>query len=64
MDHNIEEYLASNGLGKEHLSDKEFIDFHYERTISKYRSSTVMVYESWRDTFIVSGEEIHHDEFI
>lgn len=64
MDSNIEEYLAVRSASKELPSTDEFVDIYYERRISAYRSSTVMVFESWGDTLIVCGEETHYEEFI
>lgn len=64
MDRNIEEYLTPCPVSQEQPLVDEFVDIYYERRISAYRSSTVMVYESWGDTLIVCGEEIHYEEFI
>ena len=65
MDRNIEEYLTPCPVSQEQPLVDEFVDIYYERRISAYRSSTVMVYESWGgDTLIVCGGEIHYEEFI
>lgn len=64
MESNVEEYLTACTVLQEKPSADEFVDIYYERRISVYRSSTVMVSESWGDTLIVCGEEIHYEEFI
>ena len=64
MEHNIEEFLTSRMTAKIQLSDEACVDYHYERQISTYRSSTVKIDESWGDTRIVCGEEYHYEEFL
>ena len=64
MDSNIEEYL-STCKNKERLSlDETDIKYFYERKVSVYRSSTVMVSKSWGETLVICGEEHHYEEFI
>lgn len=63
MDSNIEEYL-STCKNKERSSDETNIEYFYERKVSVYRSSTVMVSKSWGDTLVICGEEHHYEEFI
>ena len=64
MKSDIEDYLSSYTTSRDSLSDDEFVDVYYERRISEYRSSTLLVYESWGETLIVCGEEFHYEEFI
>lgn len=64
MDCNIEEYL-STCKNKERLSlDETNIKYFYERKVSVYRSSTVMVSKSWGETLVICGEEHHYEKFI
>lgn len=64
MDSNIEEYL-STCKNKERLSlDETNIKYFYERKVSVYRSSTVMVSKSWGETLVICGEEHHYEKFI
>lgn len=64
MDSNIEEYL-STCKNKERLSlDETNIKYFYERKVSVYRSSTVMVSKSWGETLVICGEEHRYEEFI
>lgn len=64
MDRNVEEYLTTHIDTQMRPSDEAYVDYHYERQISSYRSSTVMVEESWGDTRIVCGAEYHYEEFL
>lgn len=63
MDSNIEEYIRPF-YNKSQQPDEVVVDYHYERRISVYRSSTVMARESWQDTRVVFGEEDHYEEFV
>lgn len=51
MNSDIEDYLSSYTTSRDSLSDDEFVDVYYERRISEYRSSTLLVYESWGGNF-------------
>jgi hypothetical protein len=64
MDSNIEEYLSTYKKKANSLLDETNIDFFYERKVSVYRSSTVMVSKSWGDTLVICGEERHYEEFV
>lgn len=72
MDRDIEEYLsvrktrvlAHSAEGEEDLLRDTTVDFHYERKISAYRSSTLMIRVPWGATHIISGEELHYEEFL
>lgn len=64
MDINIEEYLSTCKNKKRSLLDKTNINYFYERKVSVYRSSTVMVDKSWGKTLVIYGEELHYEEFI
>ena len=46
MDNTIEEYLSSSQISQKELSNDEFVDYYYERKVSMYRSSTIMITES------------------
>lgn len=47
MNSDIEDYLSSYTTSQDSLSDDEFVEVYYERRISEYRSSTLLIYESW-----------------
>lgn len=65
MDRNVIEYLSSTNHSQRRLLDDDTsVDLIYERKVSVYRSSTVMVQESWGNTNIVCGEEHHYEEFV
>lgn len=66
MDNNVEEYLTSTShtVSDQLLSEDESVEIYYERRISAYRSSTVMVQEAWGDSHIIYGEEMHYEEFL
>jgi hypothetical protein len=64
MDNNIEEYLSSSQILQKELPNDEFVDYYYERRVSIYRSSTIMITESWGETLVICGEEHHYEEFI
>lgn len=64
MDSNVEEYLKVRKSQERLGIENSTIDFQYERRISTYRSSTVMVQKTWGATFIVSREELHYEEFL
>lgn len=64
MDNNIEEYLSTRRNEEKHLFDETKIEYYYERRVSVYRSSTVMVSKSWGDTLVICGEECHYEEYI
>ncbi len=64
MDSNIEEYLGTCKNQKKSLFDETNINYYYERKISVYRSSTVMVSKSWGDTLIRCEEGLHYEEYI
>ncbi|MBS7364216.1 MAG: hypothetical protein KIH03_10430 [Paludibacteraceae bacterium] len=63
MNKMIEEYLGTPVSVFQQILEKTSIDFYYDRRISSYRSSTVIVESSWRNTKIIFGEESHFDEF-
>lgn len=64
MDRNVEEYLKVRKSQERLEIEKSTIDLQYERRISTYRSSTVMVQKTWGATLIVSREELHYEEFL
>ena len=64
MDSNIEEYLSTCKNKEMSSLDETNIKYFYERKVSVYRSSTVMVSKSWGETLVICGEEHHYEEFI
>jgi len=64
MDSNIEEYLSTCKNKERFLLEETNINYYYERKVSVYRSSTVMVSKSWGDTLVICGEERHYEEYI
>ena len=64
MDSNIEEYLSTCKKKERSLLDETNINYYYERKVSVYRSSTVMVSKSWGDTLVFCGEEHHYEEYL
>lgn len=64
MDSNIEEYLCTCKKKEKSLLVETNIEYFYERKVSEYRSSTVMVSKSWGNTLVICGEEHHYEEFI
>lgn len=64
MDNNIEEYLSTCKNKERSSLDETNIKYFYERKVSVYRSSTVMVSKSWGETLVICGEEHHYEEFI
>lgn len=64
MDSNIEEYLSTCKNKERSSLDETNIKYFYERKVSVYRSSTVMVSKSWGDTLVICGEGHHYEEFI
>ena len=64
MDHNIEEYLNSRHSKGRVLSEDIVVDYYYERRVSEYRSSTVMVRKSWGTTLVTCRGEYHYEEFV
>lgn len=64
MDSNIEEYLSTCKNKERPSLDETNIKNFYERKVSVYRSSTVMVSKSWGKTLVICGEEHHYEEFI
>lgn len=64
MDNNIEEYLSTHKERERDLLGDTNINYFYERRISAYRSSTLMVSRSWGDSLVICGEEHHYEKFI
>lgn len=64
MDSNIEEYLNTCKNKERSSLDETNIKYFYERKVSVYRSSTVMVSKSWGETLVICGEEHNYEEFI
>ena len=62
MDNNIEEYLSTCKNKERSSLDETNIKYFYERKVSVYRSSTVMVSKSWGETLVICGEEHHYEE--
>lgn len=63
MDNNIEDYLRER-FSHQQQDEEAITNIYYERNISVYRSSTVMVQRSWGTTFIECGKVLHYEEFI